>query len=129
MKLLRKMKLAIGAAAISLVAANVQAGATVITGPVNLSGFTSDASYDPPAPAHFSEPGPVTSGTATPLFTGPSYGDVNALLLVISGAIPTGDAITLTFNGLPSVNFTAANFVTTAAAGFPNHIGGIGNGE
>ena len=114
-------------AAIGLLGTIVPAQATVITGPVSLSVFTSGATHGPPAPAHFTEPGPitVTSGTATPLFTGPSYGDLNSLLLVISGAIPTGDVITLTFDGLASVNFTAANFVSTAAAGFPTGPGGI----
>jgi hypothetical protein len=103
------------------------AGATIITGPVNLSSFTTGATYGPPAPAHFTEPGPITvpSRTATPLFTGPNYGNVNSILLVISGAIPTGDTITLTFDSLPSVNFTSANFVSTAAAGFPTGPGGI----
>jgi hypothetical protein len=33
------------------------AGATIITGPVNLSSFTTGATYGPPAPAHFTEPG------------------------------------------------------------------------
>src|SRR5690242_15470053 len=119
MKLARELKLTVAAAAISLAWAVAPADATVITGPVNLATFTSGATYGPAAPAHFTEPGPitVTSGTATPLFTGPSYGDVNSLLLVISGAIPTGDVITLTFDSLPSVNFTSANFDSTAAAG------------
>jgi hypothetical protein len=117
--------------AIVLLAVGAPAEATVITGPVDLAAFTSGASYGPPAPAHFTEPGPitVTSGTATPLFTGPNYTDVNSLLLVISGAIPTGDVITLTFDALAPVTFTSANFVSTAAAGFPNIIGGIGNGD
>jgi len=134
MKLARELKLTVAAAAISLAWAIAPADATVITGPVNLATFTSGATYGPPAPAHFTEPGPitVTSGTATPLFTGPNFGDVNSLLLVISGAIPTGDVITLTFDALPSVNFTSANFVSTAAAGFPTGpggINGIGNGD
>src|SRR5260221_7414000 len=47
-------------------------------------------------------------------FTGPNYGDVNSLLLVISGAIPTGDVITLTFDALAPITFTSANFVSTA---------------
>ena len=117
------------AAAIVLVAASAPAEATVITGPVDLSTFTSGATYGPAAPAHFTEAGPVTSGTATPLFTGSSYADVNSLLLVISGAIPTGEVVTLTFDGLPSVTFTSANFVSTEAAGFSKQIGGIGNGD
>jgi PEP-CTERM motif len=123
--------LKLGTAAIALLSASVLANATVITGPVDLSTFTSGATYGPPAPAHFTEPGPITvsSGTATPLFTGPNYGDVNSLLLVISGAIPAGDIITLTFDGLAPVTFTSANFVSTAAAVFPNNIGGIANGD
>src|SRR2546426_11505176 len=77
------------------------------------------------------EPGPITvnAGTATPFFTGPNYGDVDSLLLVISGTIPAGDVITLTYDGLTPVVFTAANFFSTAAAGFPSMIGGIGNGN
>jgi PEP-CTERM motif-containing protein len=125
------LKLTAGAA-IALVWASAPASATVITGPVNLATFTSGATYGPPSPAHFTEPGPITvsSGTATPLFTGPDYGDVNSLLLVISAAsIPTGEMITLTFDALSAVTFTAANFFTTAAAGFPSNIGGIANGE
>jgi PEP-CTERM motif-containing protein len=83
-------------------------------------------------PAHFTEPGPITvpSGTATPLFTGPKFVHVDSLLLVISAAsIPTGEMITLTFDALSAVMFTAANFFTTAAAGFPSNIGGIANGN
>ena len=127
MKLKRELKLAAAAASVGLLSAIVPAQATVITGTVDLATFTSGATYGPPAPAHFTEPGPITvsSGTTTPLFTGPSYGDVNSLLLVISGAIPAGDVITLTFDGLPSVNFTSANFVSTATAGFPTGPGGI----
>ena len=107
------------------------AGATKITGPVNLSSFTTGATYGPPAPAHFTEPGPITvpSGTATPLFTGLNYGNVNSILLVISGAIPSGDIITLTYDSLAPVTFLSSNFVSTAAAGFPSNIGGIANGN
>ena len=106
------------------------ASATVISGPVDLSTFTAGASYGPPAPAHFTEPGPitVTSGTATPLFTGPNYANVDSLLLVISGAIPAGDTIVLEYDGLNKITFTSSNFVSTAAAGFPSIIGGIANG-
>src|SRR5437667_2948346 len=96
-------------------------------GPVSLSTFTTGATYGPPAPAHFTEPGPITvnAGTATPFFTGPNYGNVDSLLLVISGAIPARDVITLTYDSLAPVVFTAANFFSTAAAGFPAMIGGI----
>lgn len=120
------------AAAISiLVAMDAPARATIITGPVNLSTFTSGAAYGPPAPAHFTEPGPitVTSGTATPLFTGPNYGNVASLLLVISGAIPAGEIITLTYDALAPIMFNSGDFVSTAAAGFPSLIGGIANGD
>ena len=57
------------------------AGAVAITGPVTLADFTAGASYGPPAPAHFTEPGPVTvtSGTATSLFAGPNYHNVDSL--------------------------------------------------
>ena len=105
-------------------------GATAIMGPVNLSTFTAGASYGPPAPAHFTDgPITVTSGTATPLFTGPNYPNGNSILLVISGTIPAGDVITLTYDNLAPVTFTSANFVSTAAAGFPSMIGGIANGN
>jgi hypothetical protein len=118
-------------ALIAVLALSAPVGATAITGPVVLSNFTSGASYGPPSPAHFTEPGPitVTSGTATPLFTGPNYGNVDSLLLVISGAIPAGDVITLTYDGLTPVTFTSSNFVSTATAGFPGIIGGIANGD
>jgi hypothetical protein len=131
MKLKSELKLTIAAAAIALLGASAPADATVIIGPVDLATFTAGASYGPPAPAHFTEPGPitVTSGTATPLFTGPNYANVNSLLLVISGAIPTGDVITLTFDALAPITFTSANFASTATAGFPSIIGGIANGD
>src|SRR5437764_8531132 len=85
--------------------AAADAGAVVISGPLTaaqLTGLNTGAAYGPPAPAHFTEPGPVTvnAGTATPFFTGPNYGSVDSLLLMISGAIPAGDVITLTYNGL-----------------------------
>jgi len=48
---------------------------------------------------------------------------------VISGTIPAGDVITLTYDNLAPVTFTSANFVSTAAAGFPSMIGGIANGN
>ena len=99
-------------------------------GPVNLSTFTAGASYGPPAPAHFTDgPITVTSGTATPFFTGSNYRNENSILLVISGTIPAGDVITLTYDNLAPVTFTSANFVSTAAAGFPSMIGGIANGN
>jgi hypothetical protein len=123
------LKFSTVAAATALLTASIPAAATVITGPVNLSAFTSGATYGPASPAYFGEPGTVSSGTAIQLFTGPNYGDVNSLLLVISGAIPASDVVTLTFNALAPVAFTTANFVSTAAAGFPSHIGGIGNGN
>jgi hypothetical protein len=118
-------------AAIGLLSASLPAGATTITGPVDLFTFTSGATYGPASPAHFIEPGPatVTSGTAVPLFTGPNYGEVNSLLLVISGAIPSGDVITLSYDGLTPAAFTTVDFVSTAAAGFPSNIRGIANGS
>ena len=106
------------------------AGAVAITGPVTLADFTAGASYGPPAPAHFTEPGPitVTSGTATSLFAGPNYHNVDSLLLVVSGAIPSSDVITLTYGSLTPITFTFANFVSTATAGFDSNIHGIANG-
>ena len=106
------------------------AGAVAITGPVDLSSFTAHASYGPAAPAHFAEPGPITvsSGTTTSLFTGPNYRTVDSLLLVISGAIPSGDVLTLTFGNLAPISFRASDFVSTSAAGFDSNIGGIANG-
>jgi hypothetical protein len=124
--------IAAGAALIGTLAfAASDASAEVITGPVDLSTFTAGASYGPPSPAHFTEPGPITvsSGTATPLFTGPNYGDVNSVLLVISGTIPVGNTITLTYDALAPIVFTAADFVDTATAGFPANITGIANGN
>jgi hypothetical protein len=113
---------------LALIAAD--AGATVITGPVNLSTFTAGGTYGPPAPATFTD-GPITvnSGTATPLFAGQNYNHVDSILLVISGAIPAGDKIALTYDNLTPVTFTSSDFVSTSAAGFPSgNFGGIGNG-
>ena len=128
------MKPAVGpafVAVLALIAIRGPAVAAVMTGPIDLAAFTSGASYGPPSPAHFTEPGPitVTSGTPTPFFAGPNYGDVTSLLLVISGAIPAGDLITLAYGALAPVTFSAADFVSTAVAGFPSDIGGIANGN
>jgi hypothetical protein len=117
------------AAAIGLAAP--QAGAVVITGPVNLSTFNgTGATYGPPSIATFTD-GPITvnAGTPTPLFTGPKYANADSILLVVSGAIPAADVITLTFDALTSVVFHASDFVSTTTAGFPSMIGGIANGN
>ena len=104
--------------------------AVAITGPVDLASFTAGASYGPPAPAHFPELGPITvnSGTTASLFTGPGYSAADSLLLVISGVIPSGDVISLTYDSLAPITFLASDFVTTAASGFASNINGIANG-
>lgn len=111
--------------------ATVAANATpAITGPVDLSNFTTGANYGPPAGGHFTEPGPITvnSGTATPIYTGPDYANIDSLLLVISAAsIPMGDVITLTWGNLAPIVFNSTDF--TSGGGFPAHIGGLGNGQ
>jgi hypothetical protein len=52
-------------ATIALVWASAPAAATIITGPANLATFTSGATYGPPSPAHFTEPGPITVSSGT----------------------------------------------------------------
>lgn len=106
------------------------ADAIAITGPVNLSSFTGGATYGPAAPARFAQSEPVNGGTTSALLTGPNYDTVSSLLLVVSGAtLPVGEVISLSLNSSAPVTFTTADFVTTATAGFPSHIGGIGNGD
>jgi hypothetical protein len=118
------------AAVVAALAAFPAANAAPIVASADLSSLTAGASYGPPAPAHFTEPGPATvpSGTAAPLFPGPSYGNIDSLLLVISGAIPSGDIITLTYGDLAPITFSLSDFVSTASAGFDSNINGIGNG-
>jgi PEP-CTERM motif len=127
------------AAAIGLAAS---AGAVTISGPLTAAQLSalngSGAAYGPPAPAHFTEPGPITvdSGSPSTLFAGPSAHGMGSAaastaLLVLSAApadVATLGSITLTFDALPSVTFSASDFFTTAAAGFPSSIGGIANG-
>ena len=89
------------------------------------------ATYGPSAPAHFTEPGPIitNSGTATPLYTGPSGGQVDSLVFVLS-ATPVLDPsalITLSF-GSSVVVFHAMDFASSLADGFPSNISGIANG-
>jgi len=115
-----------------LVLTAATAHATVISGPVDLSTFTKNATYGPASAATFTEPGPITvsSGTATPLYTGPKYSMVDSILLVLSAAsVPTTDVISLTFGSLSPVTFTATNFVSTSTAGFPTSIKGIAQGN
>src|SRR3954468_6022446 len=116
-------------AAVALLYSSAPATAMAISGPADLSSFTSDASYGPAAPALFAGSTPSASGVPVPLSAGPNYVNVSSLLLVISGAIPVGDAITLSLDGSAPVTFTFTDFVTTAAAGFPSNIGGIENGN
>lgn len=116
-------------ASLALIASDARA--TVITGPVNLSTYTAGGTYGPPSAVNFTD-GPITvnSGTATPLFAGPKYNNVDSILLVVSEtSIPNGDMITLTYDSLTPVTFTSSDFVSTSAAGFPSgNFGGIGNG-
>jgi hypothetical protein len=111
-----------------LTAATAHATVISISGPVTLSTFTNGATYGPPSAATFTEPGPITvsSGTSTPLYTGPKYSTVDSILLVLSAAsVPTNDVISLTFGSLSPVTFTANNFVSTSTAGFPIPTPGI----
>ncbi len=93
------------------------------------------SSYGPASGATFTD-GPiiVVSGTAAPLFTGPDAGHVDSVVLVLSAnasAIASlgSQTIQLVFNG-QSVTFSAANFASSYAEGFPTgNISGIGKGQ
>lgn len=102
------------------------------------------AEYGPPPAVGFPDgPTSVQSGEDVNLFYGPGPGQDNAgaLLFVISfdpllSGVNNGTVdFALTFNssnGNVSFNFDGSNtddFFNTQEAGFPNNIGGIGNGE
>jgi hypothetical protein len=129
--------LALGALpALSVVTA---AQATTITGPLTateLEALNSGASYGPPSIATFPDgPYTVNSGTGATLSGGPDAADANSILLVLSAssvtALGSGE-ISLQFGNLTPIDFTAADFYSTLAAGFPTSAGGINgiaNGE
>ena len=132
-----RLKLAAGATAIALYGIGVSQGAAavVVAGPVTQAQFDafngSGASYGPPSNATFPDgPFTVASGATVDVTGGPKASSADDILFVLSGDI-TGlgaSTITFTFNGTDSVVFSASDFFTTAAAGFPSMIGGIANG-
>jgi len=114
-----------GAFAATPTGITVQTAAEVAT--LNGSG----ANYGPPSNATFPDgPFTVASGTSATLSAGPAGGDADTILLVLSGSKASLGAgtIGLTFDGLTPVSFTASNFFSTAAGGFPASIMGIANG-
>ena len=132
--------LALGAVpALSVVTA---AQATTITGPLSaseLAALNSSASYGPPSIATFPDlPYTVNSGTGATLSGGPHAADANSILLVLSAssvtALGSGE-ISLQFGALTPIDFTASNFFSTSAAGFPTsstgnqRVHGIANGQ
>ena len=140
-----KKWLVVAAAALILPFANVHAAS--IAGPVSLAEFqdlTDDADYGPQTAvrAHSNEvDGPLTfgSGEQVDLYGAPGTEGVEALLMVFS--IDAADVgalgnVTIDFDNpdLAPVVLSAADFFTTANAGFPTGppgpgIGGIGNGQ
>jgi hypothetical protein len=110
---------------------DVQTAAQVAT--LNGTGATygnANATFQNPAPGSPTGPGMVGSGTSAELFGGPSAADADTVLLVLSGAAASLDAktITLTFDGLTPVSFTASNFFSTAAGSSPSNNNGAVNG-
>lgn len=107
-------------------------------GPLDQTQFqtlNSGAEYGPPPAVGFPD-GPTTvgSGEDVSLTYGPSPGqeNVDALLFVLSydPSLSTLGSGTITFSiDSESTTFGSADFFTTAAAGFPSNIEGIGNGE
>src|SRR5579883_2969259 len=122
------------AAAVLLALSALPAQASTIFTPLTAAQFTSlngsGASYGPPPPVNFTEPGPITvnSGTTTDLFAGPKPGQKNVtnLVFVFSGASNAfAGTIDLTLkdrNGNPigTASFDSSNFFSTAAAGCPS---------
>lgn len=106
------------------------------------------AQYGPPAPAWFhplSGEGPLVfdSGTAAGFYSGPGYEwkyrnsatfPIESVLLVFSPktALTEGSQISFVLNGLGggtfSQDFTAGDFFSSGAAGFPSPVSGLGNG-
>ena len=101
-----------------------------------LQGLTtgSGTSYGPAAPATFPDgPYTVTSGATSELTTGPAASHANSVLLVVSASVSEvaalgSQTVILTYGG-ERVSFSAADFATTSADGFPSKIGGIANGQ
>lgn len=116
----------------------VESGQSLLPGVNN-----SFATYGPPPAVHFTEPGPVTvdSGLATTLWAGPTPGQANVeyLLFVLSCTPASWQTLSssITFNALgigsaseiSSFTFGRSDFFSPAASSFPDHIGGIANGE
>jgi len=107
-------------------------------GPLTVTEFqnlNTGAEYGPPPAVGFPDgPTSVQSGENVSLTYGPSPGqeDVDALLFVLSfdPSSSTLDGGTISFSfGLESVNFGSSDFFNNTAAGFPNNIEGIANGE
>lgn len=107
-----------------------------ITGPSDASDFVSlnsGASYGPPPPARFFEPGPITvgSGVSADLYagSGQTLGQTNVDQLLFVLSCNSGGTVNFNIESSGSIGFISANFFSTEATGFPSSIKGIGNGE
>src|SRR4051794_40670877 len=94
---------------------------------------TTGASYGPPAPAAFPDgPFTVNSGVGVPLSGGPAATSSTGVVLFIStnNAAALGTQyITISIDGIGTAKLGSADFMSTAAAGFPDSIPGIANGS
>ena len=99
-----------------------------------IDALTKGASYGPAAAATFTD-GPVTvaSGATSELLTGPKASCADSVLLVVSASAADVASLgnqTITMKvGSETVSFSASDFSTSAADGFPSSIGGIANGQ
>ena len=99
-----------------------------------MQALTTGGTYGPPAPATFPDgPYTVASGATSELTTGPAASNADSVLLVVSAtasqvAALGSQTVTLDYGG-ETVTFSASDFATSAADGFPSKIGGIANGQ
>ena len=134
-----RLLISVTAGLISWTVGLAPASALSITGPLSasvVSGFNgSGAAYGPPAPANFTEPGPITvqSGVATNLLAGETKtaSVSDSILLVLSApasSVASLGSVTLQFGTLAAITFKASDFVSSQSDDFPSSISGIANG-
>ena len=133
---LSKMTLLGTAVLVATIFPSIAQATISISGPLTVAQFDalngSGATYGPPSNATFPD-GPFTvgSGTASPLTGGPNAAKADTILLVLSTPDPLAlgsKTIDLTFGSLHTVDFSASDFYSTSATGFPTSIHGIANG-